>query len=149
MKKIFTFIFVVMLGVIGCCVGCDFNSPHKIPQKVYKIGQQYTTDSCDYIIIHDANEERFIFIFMDKDPSADNSFSFTFTYDNINSLRNSIEFTYINSFGEEIVFDENGYYSFDGDITVYISYKNARQEIKTEIEKRSCSISLPFGTFIF
>ena len=146
MRKIFTFIFTIMLIIIGFCFGCNCNHT---PQKVYKIGIQYVTDSCDYIVSHDSIEERFVFEFIDKDSSTDNFFNFIFTYNNLNSLRNSAEFTYYNNSGEEILFDENGYYVFNANITIYISYRNANQEIKSEIANRNCNISLPLGTFIF
>ena len=64
-------------------------------------------------------------------------------------LGKKLRINYYNSLGEEIVFDDNGYYLFNTNITIYISYKNANQEIKTAIANRRCNISLPFGTFVF
>ncbi|MBR2988938.1 MAG: hypothetical protein IKC64_04350, partial [Clostridia bacterium] len=104
MRKIFTFIFAIILGVVGFCIGCEYNPTQKTPQIVYKIGQRYITDYCEYTVSHDSHEERFVFDFVDKDLSTCNYFNFIFTYDNLNSLRNSLEFTYIDSLGQEIVF---------------------------------------------
>lgn len=135
----------LLLAGLSSCFQCGPGSA----QPIYQFGVEYNFKQSIIRVDHDTDEENFIFYYTDKGSSSDYNFYFTFTFSTIlDTLFNSEEFEYVDGEGNEIVFDENGHYYFNGDKVIYISYKNANEEIKSSIANEQFSISIGCGTFV-
>ena len=134
-KGILAMLFVPLASIL-LCAACGPDSA----QPIYHFGREYEFNN--YIIKAELNaeEENFLCCYKVKSNSAHCVFSFKFTYNTLTELNNSIEFEYSDDNGNEIVFDENGYYTFTGDKTICISYKNANEEIKSAISDEQFSV---------
>lgn len=135
---------VYLISVLVLWLGPMISGYPGVP--IYNIDQIYDYDSCNILLAHDEKDEKFVYYYTDKD-SKSNIFYFDFTYNTITTLHNSSEFIYTDSEGNELIFNENGRYEFLGDVTIYISYKNASQEIKTAISEHIFSLNFGVGSF--
>lgn len=143
MRKYYKLLTILLVFTTLAFIGC-INSP----QVVYHIGERYSFIDGDVLVTLDETEEKFVFEYTDKDPSASLYFDVSFTYHTVTTLKNSPEFDYTDRDGNILVFDENGHYVCDGDQILYVSYKNASDEIKAAISKGEFNISFGFGPFI-
>jgi len=144
MKKVK--VIIDMLLSLILFTGCSGN---KTPQTVYAIGEEYTFETIKVKLENDEVNERFVLYYevLSQDESA-HYFSFTIISD-MKTLKNSNQFSYKDNFDSKIIFNENGYYEFSNSKTFYISYKEAKEDIKSLIKDKTCSIELPIGTFTF
>ncbi len=143
--KIVKLIIVMLLSMVlfTGCSGCE------TPQSVYFIGEEYTFETIKVKLENDEAKEQFVLYYevLVQDEST-HYFSFTII-NNTERLKNSNHFSYKDNLESEINFNENGYYEFNNSKTFYISYKEAKEEVKHLIKDKICSIELPMGTFIF
>ncbi len=132
-----------MLMLAGC-------TDNQTPQTVYSIGEEYTIETIKFKIENEESQERFILHYdiLETQESSTHYFSFILHIDT-NLLKNSNEFEYTDNLNSSIEFDENGYYEFSTSRIFYISYKNASEDIKSNIKNKTCNIELPIGTFVF
>ena len=145
MKRIYIFVLSILSFIIIAFSGCIYGVT---PQYAYHFGIKYKLIDGDILVTFDKEDEKFIFEYTDKDPSASLYFNVEFTYHTVTTLINSPEFDYADRDGNILVFDENGHYVCDGDQILYVSYKNANEEIKDAISKGEFNISFGFGPFV-
>ncbi|MDE6597667.1 MAG: hypothetical protein K2K60_03405 [Clostridia bacterium] len=142
-------LLLLLCVIIGCSfMGCASN---KNKQRVYNFGETYEFENFNVRVENNFEKERFEFYYVDKGNSVNCYFCVEFTYQTTEAmptLLNSTEFKCIDSDCNEIVFNENRYYVFTGNKTLYISYKNATEEIKLAIEDANFSISFGFGYLV-
>ena len=145
MKKSYIFVLSILSFIIIAFTGCSGGVTRLSP---YHFGVKYNLNTCEVLVTFDKEDEKFIFEYTDKDSKAELYFDVNFTYHTIITLSNSPEFDYTDKDGNELIFDENGYYVCNGDQIFYISYKNANAEIKEAISKGEFNISFGFGIFV-
>lgn len=143
MKKIKYLLLAIciMLSLTGCI--------HR-PQAVYYIGQEYLLGDLTVKTVDEKENERYVIYCIDaQSRTEEHYFDFNFTYNTCLSLRNSDEFEYTDDLGNDIIFDEKGYFCFSGSRTFYVSYKNSSEEIKQAIKNEECNISFGVGLFVY
>ncbi len=135
------FLFTSLFLLVGCGYGRSL-------QKAYAIGYEHTFGTVKIKIENHEQEEEFVIYYtISEDDTHTHYFSFTFYLSSIEWIRNSDQFTYSDSLGCEIIFDENGYFEFYTSRIFYISYMNASDEVKSCIENDNYLIELSSGTF--
>ena len=134
----YRFLALLLLPLAGLCLwtGCGPDSA----QEIYHFGQEYDCTQCIIKVDHEIAGEKFVYSYTEKINSTQCDFCFTFNYNTLIDLTNSNEFDYTTSDGNEIIFDASGHYSFVGDKIIYISYKNANNDIKAAIAKDDFSV---------
>lgn len=146
-------VLIIFLCVLGIGLAVFLLNPigPDSAQRIYLIGQKQTfNDGSELLIELDKENERFIYSMTDTSQSLH---CFYFYFSNMpyspNPIRetNSAEFIYTDSDGNEIVFDETGYYRYNGSKIIYISYKNANDEIKTSINENGFTLETEQGSF--
>lgn len=155
MKRKSFFVFILLMVMTTLLFGCGVpGTSEESLKKVYPIGINRTfADESEALLVHNIEEEMFVFSHTKTTDTKIGYFNFSFSNGNAGNrehirVRNSEDFTYIDSQGNEIIFDEQGYYKYYGDVTIYISYKNARQSIKDSIAEGGYSIGTGHcGTF--
>ncbi len=130
-KFIFLFLILTCLCVLTAC---------QQKQRIYEIGETYEFNGYSVRIDLEADNERFVIDYTEKDYEYSHHFEFCFTY-STETLHNSDEFEYVDGENNPIVFDEYGY-DFTGDKIIYVSYANANEEIKSAISDENFSINL-------
>ncbi len=144
MKNGILAVLPLLLAGLSSCFQCGPGSA----QPIYHFGIEYDFTQCLIRAEHEESEMRFEFYYTHIDRTYDCSFYFVFTGEFLEHLYNDTEFSYTDENGNEIVFDENGHYYFNGDKVIYISYENANEEIKSSIANEQFSISIGCGTFV-
>lgn len=147
-KAVFAVMCVaVILSIAAITAGCYDGSP----QRVYYIGTEYRFGNVFIKVDDDKQNEQFIFSYNKTKPDKyQHNFYFIFCFDGDTSIkyRNSEEFEYTDSTGEEVVFDEDGYYMFNGSRKIYISYAGANERIKQAVVNNVYHLAFSVGTFI-
>ncbi len=137
----------VILSLSAIAAGCSYNSA----QRAYYIGTEYNFGGDLIKVDDDKQNERFIYSYKETKPDGyPHRFYFIFNFSGDTSIkyRNSEEFEYTDSTGEEVVFDENGYYMFNGSREIYISYAGANERIKQAIANNGYGLAFYKGPFI-
>ena len=122
-------IICALLTLVGC-------GPQQ-RLEVYHIGEKYSFAGVNIEVLDEADKERYVVTYtMNEESIKENYFNFIFTFQNSTTLKNSEEFEYYDNLGNIISFSKDGNFLITKDITIYISYKKARDDIKQSIRKK-------------
>ena len=142
MKRIISLILLISCVVLF--VGC-IEKP-STPQEFYYIETNYDLGYTEIQVNNDRENEQFIAILNSK---TDQTIYFSFVFNcSIGGIINSTQFTYKDNLGNDILFDDLGYYEYVGERIFYISYKNANETIKTDILNDNYSLEVASYDFI-
>ncbi len=150
MKVFKTFFAVACLAVLMVVAAFTVGCRHS-PQELYHIGTEYNFGGDLVKVEDDKQNEQFVYSYQEITTNKyPHYFHFTFSlwYDVSEEFRNSTEFEYTDSTGDEIVFDETGHYYFNGSREIYISYAGANERIKQAIANNAYDLAFCVGTFI-
>ena len=147
MKKI---IFTALcLCLIFLLFGCHDDSP----QQVYPLDTSvHICDGLDVLLTNDSANERFVYSVRVSQP-LNNPYLFSFAFSvfekqmeyssvptpSAKSLNG--QFVLTDSAGSPIVFDASGYCSISASTDIFISYKNAPEDTKAEIQNKPTASS--------
>lgn len=140
-------VLLISIGVIYLVAITVLSNVKLEGEPIYYLDDVYDfNNGAEAVVNQDFDGERFIYTYLDKNNKQEKmSFYFSINCNSLSadrfSLKNSNEFTYTDSEGNEIVFDEHGYYNFQGNKKIYISYKNASEKTKTAIKQGEFSIN--------
>ena len=113
--------------------------------RLYNLGETYQFNDCTVSASLDKANERFVLDFKTNKKDAWYDFSFRFCANGNDIMINNKDelntFVYRLSDGEEITFNDDGYYVFHSDTTINVFYTYASQVIKEAIDNKTYNIT--------
>lgn len=142
MKKI----LLLLIFILSCSVIFTACDDYSTPQEFYYIETNYDLGHTEIQLNNDRENEQFIAMLNSK---TDQTIYFSFVFNgSIGGIINSAQFTYKDNLGNDITFNDLGYYEYVGERIFYISYKNANNAIKTDILNDNYSLEVASYDFM-
>ena len=141
------------LSLLSVSIAALLTACKPTQQRIYEIGNTYTFGDWNISATLDKDNERFVLDFRTSKSNPD-SFIFYFYFSTDGSAEHQAEssnrdetnqFIYRLNTGDQIQFDDNGFYYFQENITICAFYTYANQDIKDAINASDYSIQFGCG----